>query len=358
MVRVKITYNNSARRFALEEPASFAKLVERVQAAFNLQGFLLRYKDDENELITLASQDDMDEAVLLLEEMGQPVLKIVVIEDENMTASPTSSAEGGDIDEKEDPLPSIREILFTLLELSKEDEDFRQDLPEAARIIVQAWADRDFQLKAVVESILENCHNIANNEFVAGLDLLNNWDRFKEQCSEREHCSPFMSFGAGNPGAPFSGPLGRIACNPGLFPMFAGFGAKANRVFPTFESELKTESPREPVLNSYFIDDLTLPDGVELRADEGKFHLKSWLIGNSGTEAWPEGTELVLVGGDEGIVFGTKSFPVPLAAPGEEVEVSALLRPVERGHFKTTFRLKDPKGNEFGHWLWADVNVV
>jgi hypothetical protein len=352
MVRVKVTYKNSARRFALDEPASFVSLLRKVESVFNLEGFSLYYKDDENELITLTSQEDFDEAILLLEEMGQAVLKIVAQDSEN---GHYVSENEENLDEKEESLPSISEVILSLIRLAEENEAFRQDLPEASKIAVQAWAERNFQLKVVVENIINNCPNIANNEFVSSLDIINNWERFKEESLNRDDLNSFMNSGTGLPGCFFSRTCDGTIAYPRLFRPFV---IPSETLFPAFDRELKTDTVMKSELDSYFVDDVNLPDGVELDLDEGKFHLKTWILGNNGSEAWPDGTKLVLVGGDEDIVYGTKSFPVPYAAPGEEVEVSALLRPVKRGKFRTTFRLKDPEGNEFGHWLWVEINVV
>lgn len=80
--------------------------------------------------------------------------------------------------------------------------------------------------------------------------------------------------------------------------------------------------------------------------------LKIWTLRNSGLDAWPPGTLLIHIRGDivplAGILAGTA---VPLAKPGETVDVAVLLRVPADGSSSGSFRLMDPSGRRFGPTL-------
>jgi hypothetical protein len=105
-------------------------------------------------------------------------------------------------------------------------------------------------------------------------------------------------------------------------------------------------------LTSTFISDVSLPDGTEVAV--GTDVMKTWKLRNEGPQAWPEGTTLNLKRSKG--AFDARPQPLAkLAAPGEEVEVSALIRPLEAGRGVVCFRLADATGQPFGAKLWADV---
>jgi len=107
-----------------------------------------------------------------------------------------------------------------------------------------------------------------------------------------------------------------------------------------------------------FVSDVTLADGCVVRPGESL--TKTWRIRNSGADKWLPGTRIAHVGGDAlgGPVTGVD---VPLAAPGEAVNVSVpLLMPVLPGRYTSYWRLMTPHPTnaKFGHRFWVTVNVV
>lgn len=95
---------------------------------------------------------------------------------------------------------------------------------------------------------------------------------------------------------------------------------------------------------------VTFTDGSLVPA--GSEWSKIWKIRNSSsTLSWPFSTRLVHVGG---FVDGPTSFEVPLAAPGETVEVTAELKsPEVDGSYMSFWRLCDDEGKMFGDRLWV-----
>ena len=73
-----------------------------------------------------------------------------------------------------------------------------------------------------------------------------------------------------------------------------------------------------------FVKDITAPD--RSLASAGASLVKTWAVKNAGSTAWPQGCKLIFLRGDRGLLEEVEEFPVPCAAAGQTVEVSALLK--------------------------------
>lgn len=104
---------------------------------------------------------------------------------------------------------------------------------------------------------------------------------------------------------------------------------------PEEEVEAEAEVEAAPVLPQVsFLGDVTLVDGSVVPA--GSQFTKIWRVKNSGSEAWPLGTKLVNVGGFS--ATSSQAKEVPLAAPGESVEIAVDMRaPEEDGRHSKLF---------------------
>lgn len=89
---------------------------------------------------------------------------------------------------------------------------------------------------------------------------------------------------------------------------------------------------------SRFVSDVTLFDGTQVLG--GSSVCKIWRLRNSGETQWPESTRLIFVGGDSmnGPMDGVS---VPALSPGEEVNVSV------------DFQVPAPAGRYVGYWRLA-----
>ena len=88
---------------------------------------------------------------------------------------------------------------------------------------------------------------------------------------------------------------------------------------------------------------------------------KIWRLKNTGEVAWPPGTKMLFVGGDQ----MTSEMVVPLSRatavqPGEEVDVAVeMVAPTELGRYLGYWRLTGPHGRrKFGQRVWCHVQVV
>lgn len=131
--------------------------------------------------------------------------------------------------------------------------------------------------------------------------------------------------------------------------------APCNRIvgFPVQAPQVSQQPPQ-----AKFVSDGTLADGSVLRPGESAD--KVWRIRNSGAEPWKEGTRLCHVGG-EALGGPLEGVPVPLASPGEAVNVSVpLVMPTQPGRYTSYWRMMTPapQQTKFGHRFWVTVNVV
>jgi hypothetical protein len=109
-------------------------------------------------------------------------------------------------------------------------------------------------------------------------------------------------------------------------------------------------------LNASFISDVTIPDGTELDPEET--FTKTWRLNNNGCEAWPAGTKLVYVSGNQ--MGGPNAVTVPDDVPaGINADVSVnLTAPAVAGTYRGDWRLETSDGTQFGPQIYLEIVVV
>lgn len=114
----------------------------------------------------------------------------------------------------------------------------------------------------------------------------------------------------------------------------------------------------EHKLMARFVQHVTVPDG-EVLAPNTRF-IKTWRFRNEGEMAWPEGTALVFLAHGNSDRLGTMER-VELshpAQPGEEVEVSVeMTAPEKPGRYASFWKLAYPSGRKFGQRVGVKINV-
>lgn len=140
------------------------------------------------------------------------------------------------------------------------------------------------------------------------------------------------------------------------------------REFPGLHSKYRFPSPnafhgcggRTPrvKLESRFIQDVTVLDGT-LMGPSTHF-TKIWRMRNNGTAAWPFGTQLVWVGGDQFGDHSSTDLEIPengFPVEGEldiAVDFTAPSRP---GRYVSYWRMASPSGQKFGQRVWVLIQV-
>lgn len=122
------------------------------------------------------------------------------------------------------------------------------------------------------------------------------------------------------------------------------------------EKSLPQEAPQRPT--AHFVRDVNLPDGVGVAP--GEVLKKSWEFLNPLTTAWPEGSKLVFSQGSKELLVDSEEFSLPIARPGEKVQVSCPIRvPTKPGRFQASFVLVDKDRVPFeGHRCWVELMIA
>lgn len=112
-------------------------------------------------------------------------------------------------------------------------------------------------------------------------------------------------------------------------------------------------------LDARFVTDVTIFDGTEVSG--GTSFTKIWRLRNIGTLRWPQGTQLVHVGGD--VLGSDKPSSLELSEEGlpceEEIDASVdLVAPECPGRYVSHWRLRAPSGQKFGQRVWVLIQVV
>ncbi|KAK6795095.1 hypothetical protein RDI58_008548 [Solanum bulbocastanum] len=136
---------------------------------------------------------------------------------------------------------------------------------------------------------------------------------------------------------------GRLRPRPPTVPqVIRGFGLKAGR----------------PKLDSRFIQDVNVLDGT-IMAPLTRF-TKIWRMKNNGNVVWPQGTQLVWIGGDK--LSDRFSVELEITTAGlavdQELDVAVdFTAPEHPGRYISYWRLASASGQKFGQRVWVLIQV-
>lgn len=129
---------------------------------------------------------------------------------------------------------------------------------------------------------------------------------------------------------------------PTIPPVCRGFGLKSGR----------------PKLDSRFIQDVNILDGT-IMAPLTRF-TKIWRMKNNGNLVWPQGTQLVWIGGDK--LSDRLSVELEITASGlavdQDLDVAVdFTAPEHPGRYISYWRLASSSGQKFGQRVWVLIQV-
>lgn len=103
-----------------------------------------------------------------------------------------------------------------------------------------------------------------------------------------------------------------------------------------------------------FLDDLTIPDGMEV--SPGEEITKRWLIRNEGSCNWNRSYSLQLI---SGLSLGTGKVQelYPARQSAEAVVEIIFTAPDNPGRYNSWWQAYDPDGNRFGDPIYMDISV-
>eukprot|EP00850_Spirogloea_muscicola_P011379 SM000070S21345 [mRNA] locus=s70:590221:594000:+ [translate_table: standard] len=150
-----------------------------------------------------------------------------------------------------------------------------------------------------------------------------------------------------------------------------GYGCKpAGMRYPQFGTHFLMGRPCHPgrapfmphshgKLDARFVKDVTIFDGTEILP--GTRFTKIWRLRNSSNTHWPEGTQLICIGGSKLGLTDAIALQVPKdgLVPGDELDASVdMVAPELPGRYVSHWRLMAPNGTRFGHRVWVLIQVV
>ena len=118
---------------------------------------------------------------------------------------------------------------------------------------------------------------------------------------------------------------------------------------------LETPATANPCYNLLYIEDVTIPDGTQMKA--GEAFTKTWLVQNVGGCAWRAGFTFNHYGGD-GMRGGTVTLTdaIPTGAK-REISVQLVVPSGQTGIIESAWRMADENGIFFGDTLSIKIVV-
>jgi hypothetical protein len=317
---VKIVFENEIRRFKLDQSAlgqPFEHLSKIIREAYALDDFELKYVDDENDYCLVTSEEEMKEALRFISK--DKILKLFVqrkTKDESKDVPQDVPSQA-----VETPVPTTEPIPEPVSE--PPPSDIKQDSKVKTGDTVHEGTVCDGCETQPIRGLRYVCTSCKCN-------LCSSCE------SKNEH------------------PQDHILLKVKV-PVAQDFDFVSP--FPKWVSSAPQRDPPTIRPRAHFSRDVTIPDGSMWRP--GQRVLKTWSIKNVGNVCWPRGTKLVFVNGIVKPCEDEEQPLVPLAAPGEVVDVSVKVQmPDKPGRYTGYYRLSyGPDGIKFGHRIWIDVLV-
>ncbi|NDJ74981.1 MAG: peptidoglycan DD-metalloendopeptidase family protein [Chloroflexi bacterium] len=111
-----------------------------------------------------------------------------------------------------------------------------------------------------------------------------------------------------------------------------------------------------PYDDSVFVADVTVPDGTVMQP--GETFRKVWRVRNTGTTTWDQRYVLAFYGGDQMDGPDQVALPVPAVQPGQVTDLAVeLVAPRLAGSHRSLWRLRNPEGNSFRGYVYAEIEV-
>ena len=287
-------------------PASFQLLKSVLRDMYGSCDFALKYRDEEGDLITVATDEELREAQ---ESASGPSLKLLLT-----PSQPSPEA-----------IPKPEGCL------AKGKSQFLRDLVRS-----HVSATVGFPAPAVHPNVTcDGCGQFPLVGVRHKCSVCPNFDYCEGCMSRNDHGHSFRSI---QEPVLETGPTLEVTLNCSNI---------KRSLEDIFSPKRRQKRWKMQFLRHHGCEELTLPPG-------GKAE-KQWLVRNDGSEAWPTGVFLVLAKGE---VTG-ESREIPPAPAGAEILLSTCLTaPLFEGRYFGIFRLATSCGKKFGEKLKAAVRVT
>jgi len=308
---VKIVFQDDIRRLTLPKQAPFDSLLSELKKIYpGVKGALnFRYRDDENDLVTVTSNMELIEAT----ETCNGTLKLQV----SVRAEAKAEKAGSDsvpVESDGEFVKVSKDGQRTANIISKESKELKEAEEKAAK------KEAEMKRKA------------AENAAKAAAKKAAKEKKEKEKAAEKE----------------------KERKEKAARKQKAAEEKAAKKALE--KAEKKAKKNLHESLGATFVKDLTIPDNMEVEV--GSKVVKTWLIKNSGTVAWPKGTKFGTVAKNGATVLPDCKVPAGLK-PGQEAAISVSLTIAPKpGKYRSQEYSLVFEGKPFGHTYFAIVVAV
>jgi len=344
VTQFKVTFNEEIRRFAFEGN-SYNSLVATVKQVYSLLDnclFVLKYKDPEEDLITISSDIELIEAIHVSNDIVRlivcssnslnfsspqpPMAKLVPIATFSNIDTSTRNVSPA-IQPLSSSINSVATLVYNIPKLNGQDlsnplalnstqtsfEDFKKDQIKPGNQL------KTFQeLKAKWKEEKRNWRSQQNNNTK---DMREKVQTMKQQIQQLKK------------------------------------QIQEQKQQIVEQKKENQRMPPEGIMIARFVKDITIPDETQLAG--GIPFVKTWRFRNESNKPWPEGARLLFVGKNSDRMGAPDFVPISISiVPKQEIDISVpLVSPIEQGRYTAYFRLADAQGKKFGQRVWCMIRV-
>jgi len=413
---LKAKYEQDTRRLTLRSFPTFEQLEVVIRNLFAIPsqvGLVLRYEDEDKDLITISSMIELEEAISIASRAKPVILRLFISKSQPQVKEEPKQDNSAQTPPVE--IPYLEEILrnpqtltkilscpevlaalqqklsdckglpanmndliqmFGNLGVNASTDQTVQQMRQQMQVFLQAIMEIPF-VKELISNLDTSCANkspsepaqpskdesiihfgvICDNcgETIVGI-------RYKcSNCPDFDLCEKCEPQGVHFPDHVFlkvKRPLLRRGCPYRRPDSACGTGAQGGAWRNSRNNRCRTSAShpiREEQLLGRFVTNVSVKDGTQFTP--GQNFVKIWRMRNEGTVAWPENTRLAFVGGDKLSV--TEAVTVSPLSPGEDTDIVVdMSAPTKPGRYVSYWRLAQPNGDRFGQRIWVDIVVA
>lgn len=357
----KAQFGDDLRRWTTDQNiSSYDQVVDRVVSLFSIpvDDFLIRYQDDDQDWITMTSDDDLVEAISVAtactESGKKPILRITITHPRPGNPQPVGSTrlDFAELERTQQMLTQTMDALEAMEAAKKKVEEELQEEKTRHRLEIAAL-EKELEKRASQKSTQRKPEQQPTQPDAAPLvehrgvacDLCNMMPvlgrRFKKKGANYDLCHSCFEAIEPSEQANF------------LLIEHPKQKYSAPRAVPERQNAHKSFAKKP---QARFVQHVNIPDNTEILP--GTNFTKMWRLRNTGTEPWPAETQLIFVAGDrfEGDTAAGVGQSVPA---GSEIDVAvSLVAPSEPGRYVSYWRLMVPPNKKFGQRIWVQVIIV
>jgi len=310
-LRVKCDLEGDVRRFCLDEPLVFVELKKHLETIYDMGELVIRYKDDEDDLVTVAAEADLLEARNLFDK--DALFRFKLFKKEPLKAEKKEKKEKQEkkVKKEKQEKQEKQEKKEKLCDETSTPKDETGNQLQLIRLLSQFKDANKAQWKEVKQVSKEALKQVSK-------EALKTWKASSQASAQASSQAPA-------------------------------------------QAPAQAEKLGNPVkAMARFVSHVTLPEGEKLPA--GAPVTKVWRVRNDSPRPWPPGPiELVYVSGKAADRLSAEhAYPVEIHSlpPGQETDLSVeITTPTKPGLYQAFWRLRGPKGNKFGQRLSCSVLV-